>query len=367
MNIKRWIISTLIIVSVIAGLGFTKLNQIQAMIAFGESFPEPSASVQSTYAQNIDYTQTNKVIGQFNSPYIIDIVSEYPGPFIYVGFKPGDTVTKDQVLLRQDTRIEKAKLAAAKARVVLAESTFSRVNKLLQKKRISQDAFDKAQAELAVAKAEVENLNVVISKKTISAPFSGQVGLEQYQVGQVVDANIKITTLVGLNNTIWIDFAVPQTLKQPNIGQQVTVALVNQESTQRQAIIIAKMPMLNANSRQQNYRAELSNLDGALRHNQIASVKVPLYSRRAVIVPSNAVTRSHFGEFVYALEKDEANNWRAKPIQVILGEKLGDDQVVLSGLNGGEFIASEGAFKLKENILVYTEQLAAADNQVGSP
>ncbi len=366
MNIKRWIISILIIFTVIAGLGFTKFNQIQAMIAFAESFPEPSATVQSTYAQNIDYTQTNKVIGQIVSPSIVEISSEYPGPITYVGFVPGDTVTKDQVLLRQDTRIEQAQLAAAKARVVLAESTYSRLNKLLEKERISPDQVDRAQADLAVAKAEVENLRVVISKKTISAPFSGQVSLEQYQLGQLLDANVKITTLVGLNDTIWVDFSVPQTLRQPSLGEQVTVALVNRESGQRQATIIAKMPMLDANSRQQNYRAKLSNLDGVLQHNQIASIHVPVYTRQAVIVPTNAITRSHFGVFVYTLEKDKANNWRAKAIQVTLGEKLGDDQVVLSGLNGGEFIASEGAFKLKENILVYTERLAAADHQAGA-
>jgi membrane fusion protein (multidrug efflux system) len=54
---------------------------------------------------------------------------------------------------------------------------------------------------------------------------------------------------------------------------------------------------------------------------------------------------------------------------VTLGEKLGDQQVVLSGLNGGEFIAGEGAFKLREGILVYTapfdEQLATTDDKTG--
>lgn len=369
MNIKRWLVSIVIIFTVIGGLGLTKFNQIQAMIAFGESFPEPSASVASVYAETIEYTQTSKVIGQLKAPSIIDISNEYPGPITYVGFKPGDIVEKGQVLLRLDTSVEKAKLAAAKARVTLAESTYARVTKLLQQKRISPDEVDKARADVAVAKAEVENLNAVINKKTVSAPFKGQVGLSQYQVGQLIDANTQITTLVGLNDTIWVDFAVPQTLRQPKIGEEMKVALVNQKTSEVVAKIIAKMPMLDAGSRQQSYRAEIANLDGALSHNQIASVRVPLYTTNAVVVPTAAITRSHFGEFVYALEKDDKQNWRAKPIKVTLGEKLGDQQVVLSGLNGGELIAGEGAFKLREGILVYTapfdEQLATMDDKTG--
>ena len=90
----------------------------------------------------------------------------------------------------------------------------------------------------------------------------------------------------------------------------------------------------------------------------MVSVYVPVETIAAVAVPTNAITRNHFGNFVYALEKDEQQNWRAKPVQVTLGDKVQDQQIVLSGLNGGEFIASEGAFKLKENLLVYTEQMA---------
>jgi membrane fusion protein (multidrug efflux system) len=80
--------------------------------------------------------------------------------------------------------------------------------------------------------------------------------------------------------------------------------------------------------------------------------------QQVVVVPTNAIKRNHFGEFVYRLEKDEQQNWRAKAIKVELGERVEDQQIILSGLDVGEFIATEGAFKLQENLLVYTQ----ADN-----
>ena len=45
----------------------------------------------------------------------------------------------------------------------------------------------------------------------------------------------------------------------------------------------------------------------------------------------------------------------ANPVKVTVGERIKDNQVILQGLTGGEFIATEGAFKLSEGLLVYTQ------------
>lgn len=363
MNIKRWLTAILIVVAVIGGLGLIKFNQIQAAIAFAATFPEPSATVKSTYVESVDHMRTIKVVGQLQAPRIMTISNEYAGPITEVGFKPGDVVEANQLLLQQDTSLERANLAAAKARHKLAVSTYERMEKLLSQDRISRDEVDRAEADVTIAEAEIANLSSVIDKKTIRAPFPGRVGLTQFQVGQLLDANSQITDLVGLDPTIWVDFSVPQTLPQLAIGDVVEVTVARLGTFK--ATVIAKNPSVDVNSRQQSYRAELSNQAGDLSHNQMASVLVPLARQQAVVVPTNAITRSHFGDFVYGLEKDEAGNWRASAIEVELGEKIQDQQMVLSGLNGGEFIASEGAFKLRDNILVYTQLPDTTESQVG--
>ncbi|KZN34346.1 hypothetical protein N480_22340 [Pseudoalteromonas luteoviolacea S2607] len=367
MNIKRWLSAIFIVLTVIAGLGFIKFQQVQAAIAFGESFPEPSATVKSTYVQEVQHTQYVKVVGQLQARQTITVRNEYSGLITYVGFKPGEIVQAEQVLLKLDTSIDEANLRAAKARVKLAKSTYERVVKLLAQKRISPDEVDKAEADVAVGEADVQNLQALIAKKTILAPFTGQTGLDQYQSGQFIDVNTAITSLVGVDDAIWIDFQIPQTLTQPSIGSKVNVTFIEAtKSTVRFATVIAKTPSLDATSRQQSYRALLPNPNNKYGHNQMATVEVPTAHMNAVSVPTNAITRSHFGEFVYVLEKDDEQNWRAKPVKVTLGDKVKDNQIVLSGLNGGEFIASEGAFKLKENLLVYIDQTASSEDQSGA-
>ena len=64
MNIKRWLTSIAIIFVVIASLGFVKFQQIQAAIAFGESFPEPSGSVKSAVVSTVTRADYLDVIGE---------------------------------------------------------------------------------------------------------------------------------------------------------------------------------------------------------------------------------------------------------------------------------------------------------------
>lgn len=367
MNITRWLSAVFILSVVIVGLGFIKFGQIQAAIAFAESFPEPSAAVKSTYATTSQYAKTAKVIGQVTATKTLDISNEYAGIITFVGFKPGDVVEQDQVLLRIDSSLEKADLAAASARLKLANKTHQRVTKLVKQNRISQDEVDKAEADVSIAQAEIDNLTTVINKKVIRAPFNGRVDLTQYQVGQLLNANSQITYLVGIDDEIWVDFSVPQTLPQPSINEQVeiSVATTSEQLSNSLATVIAKHSSVDANSRQQSYRASLKNLDGKLVHNQIVSVYTPIENSHVVLVPTNAVTRNHFGNYVYLLEQDENKNWRTKSVKVTLGDKVKNQQVILTGLTGNELIASEGAFKLTENMLVYTQLPAQTMSQVG--
>ena len=369
LNISRWLTSLFIVLTVIASLGFVKYQQIQAAIAFGESFPEPSASVKSAMSDTMPYAKSIKVVGQLRATRELVVSSEYAGEITYIGFGPGDLINKGQVLMRIDTAIEEADLKAAKSRLKLAELTYARVKKLLKEKRVSEDQVDGAEADIAIAKAEVKNLEIIIDKKTIKAPFAGQVGLNEFQRGELLTANSEITSLIGTGGDIWVDFAIPQTLLQPAIGNTIGIEAVARSSSgaigRLDANVIAKAPFIDVNSRQQSYRAVLNNEAGLLHHNQLVSVFVAEPETEVVIVPTNAIKRNHFGDFVYRLEKDEQQNWRAKGVKVELGERVHDQQIILSGLDRGEFIATEGAFKLQENLLVYTQSIESGAGQMG--
>lgn len=370
MIIRRWLTTVAIVVVTVAGLAFIKISQIQAAIAFGESFPEPSATVLTTHAETLEYRSTSKVMGQIKATQNITVSNELSGLITKVNFEPGELVSKGQVLLQQDIRNETTDLKAAKARLKLAKASYQRLFKLLKQKRVSQEDVDQAEANVSITKAQVESLETTIDRKTIHAPFAGQVGLTQFQVGQLLPANSPVTTLVGIGNAIWVDFMLPQTMSPLTNGDTIKVNLIQNDNlaqTSYAGKIITRSAVVDPNSRQIQYRALLNNDRHLLHHNQIVSVVISEAAQKLVIVPSSAITRNHFGDFVYKLELDDKQNFRAKSVPVSLGQRIQDQQIITNGLTGGEYLATEGAFKLRDNLLVYPgdEQYSTDESDQG--
>ena len=59
------------------------------------------------------------------------------------------------------------------------------------------------------AQAQAENIRATIAKKTIRAPFSGQLGIRQVNLGQMLREGDPIVTLQALD-PIYVDFTLPQ-------------------------------------------------------------------------------------------------------------------------------------------------------------
>lgn len=362
MNIHRWIIATLTILLIISSLGFFKYQQIQASIKMAESFPEPSAAVDTVVTEISTFKPSIIVTGQAVATKVVVLQNELPGVIDHIAFSAGDFVTKGQLLLSQNTVEEKARLDAAFASLKLARNNFERMKSLVKSNKVSQQQYDSADAEFKIAKANIANFESIIAKKQFRAPFSGQLGLESYQLGQYLAANTHITTLVDDEPVMWIDFQLSQTQRQLTVGELVYVAAIHRDNNNAllPAKIIAKSGQVTAQSRHMKYRAELPNGRQWLSHNEIVKIRVPEVEFHAVLVPAASVVRNQSEAFVFELILDAAKQYRAKALPVQLGTRDGDKHVILSGVNGGVLIATEGAFKLREGLLVYPVMLPAA-------
>ncbi|WP_448555656.1 efflux RND transporter periplasmic adaptor subunit [Thalassotalea montiporae] len=357
MHIKSWLTALLIIVTTIGGLGFFKFQQIQAAMAMAEAFPEPSAAVKTHITQSREYVPSYQVNGQIVAKQIVQLQNELPGIIYQVNFAGGDKVNQGDLLLSLNTSEEQAQLASAKATLKLRKSNFARMATLVKQNKVSQQEFDLAEAEMDIAKSNIENLQSIIAKKQIVAPFTGVVGLDTYQVGQFLPSNSTITTIVGDDANIWVDFQVPQTKRRLNLNETVVVTAIGQngEAQRFAAKIVGQNAQMQASSRHMIYRAEIN--DGAthFRHNELVKITINAKAQQLVVVPNSAVVRNQLESFVYQLVQDDNKAYRAQKLVVSLGERLGDEQVILAGLEVGTLIATEGSFKLRPGLLVYPE------------
>ena len=378
----RWGVALLVCVVLTAGLATFKVMQIKAAIAYGKSFPEPSATVETMVTSRTHWQPKLKTIGTVVVPQTVVLSAELGGRVTQVNAKSGSMVKTGDILLQLDISEEQAKFQAAKANKELARLALLRIKKLHRDKTASEEKYDQARAQLSVMSAEVKVLKAIIEKKTVRAPFDAKVGLHRLEVGQLLQSGDYITTLVGLNDYLWIDFTLPLSRAVIKVEDSVQVDLSGIKGATLKnhhfidALIIAEDTVVSAATRNLAYRAqvEIQNSFNAnkLKHNAIVDIYVPTaVSQEVVIVPKTAIKRDSFGSYVFVLTTAQEaatqgmdtpeGAYRAERRSVKLGEERALDVVIAEGLGVNELIVAKGAYKLKQDLLVYVKSQSAGE------
>ncbi|MGK0500615.1 MAG: membrane fusion protein (multidrug efflux system) [Oceanicoccus sp.] len=361
MKFRKWmpvIIGCVVVTALLAGF---KVRQIQQAIAMGKAFGEPMEVVEMVVAESSQWQATVSATADVVAIQSLELSNEMGGRVVIVGFAAGETISKGQLLVSFDTSEEQAQLAAAEADAELAKLALERNLKLAKSGVTSEEARDQAQAQNNAAIAEKERLRAIIAKKNLIAPFDAKAGIFELEVGQYLQANTIITRLVGDSKQVWIDFNLPQHQARLVIGDSVTIsplgALKKQmHNLKLNAKIIAKDSRVNPRSGNLRYRALVDNSNSELFPGTVVSVTVALGAPQIVTrLPLTAVRYDAAGPNVYVLvpaEAGAAEAERASKRPVELGPEQNQQIVILNGIETGDRIAANGAFKLRDGVLV---------------
>ena len=361
MHWRRWFFTIIFCFTVVGLLGFVKFNQVMAAIAFGESFPEPSETVKTQEISLSNWQPSVKLVGSVLPTRSIEIRNELEGIVTFVGFTSGGQVNKGDVLLKMQIDDEMAQLDAINAEITIAKLDVTRFEKLLEQKASSRDQYDRAKAQLAVVNARKRSLEAEIAKKTVRAPFSGQTGLHQLETGAFLSANTMVSKLVSDSHTVLVDFNIPQAYSNINVGTQILVGSNNLGLPNTAATVVALDQEIATRSRNLQVRAQLTTEQIKLKPGAIVTVSLPIGSLKDVArVSSKAIRYDAFGTYVFKLQKDDTDNWRATRQVVNVVSKEGDNSIIELDMQNsvqiGEVVATQGSFKLREGILVFVDE-----------
>ena len=356
MKSRRWLPLILGCVIFTAVLAWIKVAQIQRGIAIGKSFGEPMEVVELAIAEQVQWQPRLSVTADVKAIQSLDLTNELGGRIMELGFTAGSEVKKGQLLVRLDTREEEAQLAAARAEAELARLDLDRNLALARKGVASKETIDKAQAQRQSAEALENRLQVVIDKKNIRAPFDGVAGIYNLEVGEYLQANTLITRLVGNLDDVWLEFNLPQQKAGLQEGDLIGLLPLQNVPNDVTATIVAKDSRVNPRSGNLRYRAIVKQARGQLFPGAVVTVSVPVGEPESVIrLPMTALRYDAFGANVYVLETAEpgaAAEYRASKRVVTAGLASGQWVIVRSGLDAGEKVAANGAFKLRDGLLV---------------
>ena len=336
-----------------SALAVWKGTALKDSAAASANQPEHMEVVTAAIASAREHRASTTSIGTVLALQSVTLRNEVAGTVRQAALTPGRIVEPGTVLIALDVAVELADLHAREAQLALAESSLSRLEKLLEPQAVSAEEVDRARAERDVAKAEIARIRAIIERKTIRAPFRARVGIADIHPGQYLSEGTELTTLQSVGEATNVDFAVAQNVAaQLEVGDSVEVSTEN-DAASTQAVIVAIDARVDPSTRNSLVRARVTHDLAIAGPGSSVRVRIPVGSTEQVVaVPVSAVRKGPGGDHVFVISADEKGNTRAHLRPVQAGDVVGDSILILGGLTAGDQVASSGAFKLREGALV---------------
>jgi len=355
---RGWGFAVGLLIVIIVLAGGIKYLQIRKMIAVGKSMVPPPTTVTSALAKEEDWAPVLTSIGSVSAVQGAVVSAELGGTVAEVGFESGALAKKGDVLLKLDTSSETAQMHTAEADLELARANLQRSRDLAARKVVSKSELDAAESAFGQKQGTVDNMRSMTGKKEVRAPFDGQLGIRQVNVGQMINAGQQVVSLQALD-PVYVDFALPQQQLPklaPGFDARVqTDALPGREFKGK---LTAINSMVDAVTRNVTLQATLDNSDHALRPGMFVKVDIVLpETGKTLVIPGSAISYAPYGDSVFVIEKkkDEKTGKESQTIRqafVRVGEARGDLVSIIKGLKAGDQVVSTGVFKLRNGMAV---------------
>src|SRR5436309_15094079 len=279
-----------------------KALQIGKMMSTPQTMPP--TTVSSVSVKEEDWAPHLTAVGSVSAVQGAVVSAELAGIVSEITFENGGEAKKGEVLMKLDASQEEALLRSAEAEAQLAQTDLERSRDLAMKKVVSSAELDSAQSKFRRLNAVVDQVRSSIAKKTLIAPFDGQLGIRQVNVGQMINAGQQAVPLTALD-PVYVDFALPQQhLAQLSQGLEVRVWSDAVPGREFKGKLTAINPMVDPVTRNVSVQATLENPDHTLRPGMFAKTEVELPEMRpALVIPGSAVSYAPFGDSVFVIEK----------------------------------------------------------------
>ena len=312
-----------------------------------------------------------------------EIRPEVSGRITKVMFQDGQPVKAGDVLFVIDPRPYEAAEAKAEAELATAKSNANfavleqkRADSMMKSQAIAQRLVDErgnarrvAAAAVKSAEAQVKQAKVDMDHAYVKSPINGRAGRVELTVGNVVQSgsSAPLLTTVVSNAAVYADFEVDeqtymQTIRryasQRNAERKIPVQLTLQgdDAHPYEGTIYSFDNRLNATSGTIRARAKFPNKDGALLPGMFVSVKLASGSdAKNLLLPESAISFDQSKKYVYIVGPENKVEYR----EVTVGDRLGGNRLVLTGVKPGDRIVVEGVQHVRPGAVVDPKEAEA--------
>ncbi|MGB5440946.1 MAG: efflux RND transporter periplasmic adaptor subunit [Gammaproteobacteria bacterium] len=362
---KRVLAVVVVLILLFAGLFGVKYFQVQQKA--GQSRMPPASTVAVTMVEQSEWQPYLESVGTLVATQEVFVSTEVAGLVRAIEFESGEQVQAGSLMVQLDDSVDQAELDGLAAERLVAQQEYRRAEKLVNDNLGSKSAFDRAKANLQNAQAQLEAKRARLEQKAIRAPFSGQLGIREVNLGQYLDPGEQIASLQQLD-PIFVDFALPERDQSSlALNQPISIRIKARPGVQFSGAISAIDPRIDRNTRSVRIRATLANPDRHLLPGMFAEVRTLLPVRSGILtLPRTAITYNTYGDAVFVVqEKDGVLSVEHR--QVETGEVRDGRVEITKGLSAGERVVSAGHVKLRNGAQVVIDETVKLDKTVSAP
>ncbi|WJG08788.1 efflux RND transporter periplasmic adaptor subunit [Aliiglaciecola sp. LCG003] len=347
MTIKKLLSPLLIATLALIGLLiYLNLPQQQQASDGGQGRNNATPVVVFT-VKSIDFPVTVEGLGTAKANEAITLTSQQSDVIQQINFDDGDEVEKGQLLLSMNNREERARVNELDISLQEAKRQLKRVTNLARNSVASEQLLDEQQAKVKTLRAQLEVANARLEELELRAPFSGKLGIRQVSVGAYLTPSDVITTLDDLRK-IKVDFSISEShLPSLSVGQIVTAGSVAYPGKTFNGAISSVDSRVDANTRSIKVRAIIDNPDRQLRPGMLLQITLQKQVVKSLVVPEKTIIPNEDKKFVFVIE-----DGKAVQKEVITGLRRPGIVQIVSGLQAGEQIVTEGALRLRNGSTV---------------
>ncbi len=321
--------------------------------------------------------QTGDFVASVKSRSSTTIQPEVEGFITNVAVKSGQRVAQGALLFEIDSAPEQAALGSLQSMRPLRESDVEfarqqvqRNKALLEAGAISQREVEQFEAQLRSAEAQLKSLDEQIRQQRsqlsyyrVRSPNAGTVGDVPVNQGDRVTRSTVLTTVAD-NDELEIYINVPvQQAPQLKVGLPVRIVDDRGQVLATNRITFVS-PSVDTATQSVLAKAQIVDGRGQFRSDQFVRARIVWTETPGLTVPVTAVVRINAQFFAFVAENaDQGLVAKQKPVQ--LGEIIGNDYVVRSGLQPGEQLIVSGLQKIRDGAPVMAAP--SADAAPGDP
>ncbi|MCR4847888.1 MAG: efflux RND transporter periplasmic adaptor subunit [Bacteroidales bacterium] len=309
---------------------------------------QPVALVVSVITATAEDVEVTNTFTSNIEPYAINnIVSQTAGRIVSIQAEVGDKVRKGQLLAKMDD----VNLSKTRMQYVNDSTELSRLTELYKIGAVSQADYDLAKMGLEITKKTYNNL---LENTYLRSPINGVVTARNYDKGDMYSMALPIFVVQQITPVKMLINISESYFTQVHEGMEFDIEVEAYPEEQFKGKINLIYPTVSATTHTFPVEVISQNTDQRLRPGMFARVTASFGVNHRVVVPDVAVVKQQgSGEhFIYVLQPDNTVSYT----KVELGRRMGNRYEIVSGINEGDVIVTEGQARLKNGVEVQVKK-----------